>query len=244
VLDNVQQVKNLEKRFLNSRSAHVRVRHDDYVSTPRDSGYRSVHLVYKYSSQAYKDHCGLRVEVQIRSKLQHIWATGVETVGAFTKDPLKSSIGSVEWLRFFSLLSSAFALIEGTPTVPKTPSDRAAIVRELRKLNKKINAVDKLRQFGTTANYLNKQVKKGNQLCLLYLQPAAGRTMVKRYRPSRLQQATEDYLATERDADTDQGEDVVLVTLDAMTSLRKAYSNYFMDTKRLVEILNELLGTS
>ena len=42
----------------------------DYIKRPADSGYRSVHLVFKCNS-ADERYEGLRVELQLRTKLQH-----------------------------------------------------------------------------------------------------------------------------------------------------------------------------
>jgi putative GTP pyrophosphokinase len=66
----------------------------DYIASPKPDGYRSVHLVYKYQGEcesgAYK---GLRIEIQIRSLLQHGWATALEVIDTFTGQGLKSSGG-------------------------------------------------------------------------------------------------------------------------------------------------------
>ncbi len=39
--------------------------------------------------------------MQIRTAVQHSWATAVEVVGAFTAQSLKSSQGNEKWLDFF-----------------------------------------------------------------------------------------------------------------------------------------------
>jgi ppGpp synthetase/RelA/SpoT-type nucleotidyltranferase len=53
----------------------------DYILQPKSDGYRSVHLVFRYrsSSATRAIYNGQRIEIQIRSKLQHLWATAVET---------------------------------------------------------------------------------------------------------------------------------------------------------------------
>ena len=55
-----------------------------YIATPKASGYRGVHLIYKFISDnpKYIVHNGQRIEIQIRCRLQHAWATTVEVVGA------------------------------------------------------------------------------------------------------------------------------------------------------------------
>ena len=66
---------------------------NDYVELPKESGYRSIHLVYKYHSEDTYD--GMNIELQIRTKLQHSWAMAVETAGLVTKTPLKSAQGGL-----------------------------------------------------------------------------------------------------------------------------------------------------
>ena len=76
----------------------------DYVARPRDSGYRALHLWTRYR--------GLRIEVQLRTRLQHSWAATVEDLSALTGIDYKSGEGPEEvhvWLR---LLSQSYAYAE------------------------------------------------------------------------------------------------------------------------------------
>lgn len=74
----------------------------DYIQEPKESGYRSIHFIYKYKSTDDNTD-GAKVELQIRTKLQHSWAMAVETAGLITSTPLKSSMGSDDWLTFSKL---------------------------------------------------------------------------------------------------------------------------------------------
>ncbi len=58
------------------------------------------YLIYRYFSDRQTKYNTLKVELQLRSQLQHAWAAAVETVGAFVQQALKSSLGEEEWLRF------------------------------------------------------------------------------------------------------------------------------------------------
>jgi len=111
ILDSVKDVYMLAEEYLNSsRFSHELVDQKDYIKNPRsEDGYRSVHLIYKYKYQRAAAYNGLRIEMQIRTKLQHIWATAVESMGTFLGQALKSRLGDQKWLDFFAITSSAFA---------------------------------------------------------------------------------------------------------------------------------------
>ncbi len=103
ILSNVQAVRGVNHYYINeSAIKHTLVSVDDYIAAPKSSGYRGIHLVYRYFSDKNKNmYNGLKVEMQIRSRYQHAWATAVETVGMFSGQALKSSLGSEDWRRFF-----------------------------------------------------------------------------------------------------------------------------------------------
>ena len=66
---------------------------NDYIENPKLSGYRGIHMIYEFTSDSsqYSQYTGMLIEIQLRTKLQHYWATAVETVGIFTRQSLKSS---------------------------------------------------------------------------------------------------------------------------------------------------------
>ena len=99
VLKDVKDLNRLKIILENQKISHKLEKINNYVEKPKISGYRSIHYIYKYSSKVEK-YNDLRVELQIRTKLQHNWATAVETVGIATKTSLKSSQGDDEWLVF------------------------------------------------------------------------------------------------------------------------------------------------
>ena len=92
----VRAVRNLYVGRGHRRFQHEFVDEDDYIAQPQRSGYRAIHLIYKYMSDKFNQvaYCGQRIELQIRSRPQHSWAAAVETVDAFTRQSLKSSQGS------------------------------------------------------------------------------------------------------------------------------------------------------
>lgn len=110
IVGTVRQVQELAESFKRSRTKHYLDHVDDYIDTPQHSGYRGIHLIYRFNSNKLIECNGLKIEVQLRSTLQHAWATAVETVGTFTRQALKSSRGEAEWLRFFELMGGDVTL--------------------------------------------------------------------------------------------------------------------------------------
>lgn len=123
ILNSIDDVYRLADSYKNksskSRFAHELVNEYDYIQQPRsEDGYRSLHLIYRYKNVQYPGYDGLRLELQMRTKLQHTWATAVETMGTFLGQALKSRQGSREWIDFFAITSSAFAHLEKCPPSP------------------------------------------------------------------------------------------------------------------------------
>ena len=105
VVSTLPHLKKLHDEYKKIGFSHKLISEYNYVEAPKPSGYRSIHLVYKYKLRNESPYDGLQLELQFRTRLQHAWATAVETVGTFLEQSLKSSEGPDEWLNFFSLVS-------------------------------------------------------------------------------------------------------------------------------------------
>ena len=87
-------------------------------------------MIFKYCGT--EPSCnGLYAELQIRTRLQHLWSTTVETVALLTKQNLKSGEGSYEWLRFFAVVSTMYAIGEKCSRVPGVPIAAKDIAGEI-----------------------------------------------------------------------------------------------------------------
>jgi hypothetical protein len=115
----------------------------DYIFQPKEDGYRSVHLVMKYRTKSQSaSHCnGLRVEIQIRSRMQHAWAMAVETASSLTDQALKAGRGRDTWKKFFRYMASAIALEENLPLVPYTPEDEWKLYAGIRELAHELRVI-------------------------------------------------------------------------------------------------------
>lgn len=230
VLTNIQQVMQVRESFTVGRFAHVLVNEKDYILNPKVSGYRGHHLVYRYRSRRNDTYNGLLVEIQLRSRLQHDWATAVETASTFLNQSLKASEGPEKWLEFFALASSFFALIEGTPTVSGTPAGKSELVAEIRRLASDLEVEKKLRAYQTAVQIPTIAGSVPAYYYLLKLMPQQEKLRYWMYAKGALSDAVEEYLQQESALDPNSGDEVVLVAAESLKALRRAYPNYFANT--------------
>lgn len=240
IVKNIMEVRQVEKSYRQSKFLHVLKGEKDYILEPANSGYRGVHLIFQFNSLKKLESDGLKIELQIRTKLQHTWATAVETMGTFLEFSLKSSQGPKEWLEFFSLVSAGFAILENCPISNKHSS---LSHKELFKLiiakAEQLNVQEKLSAFSIAANHISTNTnKKKYKYNLITLDLNLKTVSIKSYPAYRLEQANIDYTKAERDISDGARIHTVLVSTGSVQSLRKAYPSYFLDSK---EFLNKLL---
>ncbi|MFH1890349.1 MAG: RelA/SpoT domain-containing protein [Candidatus Kuenenbacteria bacterium] len=245
VMSNVKLAKTLyQNYYVKGDLKHKKVNEKDYISNPKEDGYRSIHLIYKYNSDKGKDiYNGLLIEVQIRSKLQHIWATAVETVGFFTGQAIKSNEGEEGWKAFFKLMSSAFAKLEDCPTIPDTPDNEEKLYSLIKKKEKELNVKTKMKNWTDSIKLFDDLKNKKNlHFFLLELDTIQEKLTISAYSKRQEEKAINDYANAEKKIYGKKEYDVVLVGADTLSDLKKAYPNYFLDTKEFITYLNKILN--
>jgi len=216
----------------------VRSGKKDYIAQPKDDGYRGVHLIYQYKSLNKAEFNGQRIEVQIRSRLQHIWATAVETAQTFTGQGLKSRIKAAHkaWLRFFALMGDAIATREKKPGVPGTPHDGQERARELREIAEQEKIIECLTAWNDTIRQLELTPNaRRARAFLLVLNPAKMFLEVTPFGKDQFTKAQESYQRAEKAYENDKQVQVVLVSVDSLDALRRAYPNYYADTTEFIK---------
>lgn len=254
VLSSVKHVHHLVKKYKDFHAKSPKDRSDwdgsddfDYIARPKPDGYRSIHLVFRFKSASPERaiYNGQRIEIQIRSRLQHAWATAVETAQLFTGQALKSRIkrASDDWLRFFALTSSAFAMREKSAPVPGTPANRDEIVAQLREIIGRTDIMQSLRDWNDTVHLLEVQERPEAYFYVLILNLEKRTLNVQSFRRDEAVASQRAYDKAEKETETDPSVQVVLVSVEDLDSLRKAYPNYYVDTKGFMDSVDaELLG--
>jgi ppGpp synthetase/RelA/SpoT-type nucleotidyltranferase len=207
---------------------------DDYILNPKASGYRSLHLKVDYSDEKYAAFLGRRIEVQVRTHLQHTWATAGEAVGLYRNEDLKAGQGDLDWLRLLYLMASEFAEAEACPLIPGAPPSRER-VEEIRDLDQKLNATETLdrlsRAFRITEDYV---LDREYRYLLIEYDHAAERVVVRGF--ALPPEGARSY----DQAETVQNIDAVLVSLDKLRNLKAAFPNYFGDVQLFREQLHNI----
>lgn len=241
IVESIDDVYKSVNKFKNSKVRHIFKHENDYIQNPKESGYRSYHMVYQFQSDDNDTYNkNILIEIQFRTKLQHIWATAVEMMGIFTKSKLKSSIGDKDILRFFVLVSSLFAQQENTPICPNTINDSKIIREEIKSINNKLHLVSRISALSVAINHTNlSKEMKGKGYYVLILNYEKKTLRIRDFSTQQIDLATKIY--NEIEARHDKNIDTVLVSAQSFKDLREAYPNYFADISEFVNIMNKLL---
>jgi hypothetical protein len=232
ILPSIADVRLLVQALRETR--HLVRAEVDYITNPKADGYRSHHLMFNYRGRgAAKVFDGRRIEIQVRTRMQHSWATAVEAVGLFRGEDLKGDIGSSDWLRLFLLMSAEFAHAEGCPEPPGIPP-RDLRIQEIKALNQKMEAAKTLDKLSHAAKWTDTAAFDPRSRPTYYL---------LKYNNSTNELAVEPFFAVKpavasydnaEEMDNVSGKNttnVVLVEADKLENLKAAYPNYFGDVQ-------------
>lgn len=215
---------------------------DDYVNKPKWGGYRSHHIIFKYvgkTEDAAFD--GRRIEIQIRTRLQHAWATAVEAIGLLKDQDMKAGEGDPDWLRLFELVSAEFALAENCAIPPHLP-DRQKRIEEIRQLDRNLGVVQVLDGLRYAARALDEFRFEGDRISyyLVEFNHQERRVDVRsRFAPKEL---LLEYGARELESITGLNsiKDTVLIEANKVEDLKNAYPNYFGDFQVFISNLQRI----
>ena len=228
----------------------------DYIKNPKESGYRSVHLIGKLPNKNGDDKF---IEIQLRTKVQHSWATAIEIIDLFAKQSIKTNSGDKDWSNFFKHSSRLFALLENNSNI--SLRNIQSVYREyekyyldvyykddgysffmVNKLKKKLQIDKKYKGFTESIKISSEQINKIIQpgYVLITIDEIDGETLgIKShfYPMEQLKNAIEMYLVSEKEYLSHQNLITALVSTDAIGGVKEAYPNYFADSSVFLDYL-------
>ncbi|MFK8137064.1 MAG: RelA/SpoT domain-containing protein [Bdellovibrionales bacterium] len=237
VLKNTEALNQVFSKIRGASSKSKLKKLDDYVGWPKSDGYRGVHLIYQHSDSKV-------VELQLRTQLQHIWATSVEIYGFLQNVSFKTGSGEKDWQEFFKFLSSYFAILENGKVIQEHElfSD-IQLKSKLKRITKKLKAIEILNSatLGIEVVINKKNKARNGKLALLELDYSSLETRIDIYTKSQFDLAVEDYTKREIELKGSHSNNVVLVNIENVDALKASYPNYFLDTRELLQILSKLI---
>lgn len=234
-IDEVEHCKDIILKFVPTHFTHVKT--TDYIAVPKPSGYRSIHYIYQYHSEN-KDLDGLKIELQIRTRLEHSWAMAVETASLISRTSLKANIedGSI-WREFFKLVSAIFAQCEGCAVAEEFETyTQEEYCRKYLEYIEKHKLLDQLSALRVTVNSGDLS-DTADGYCVLSINFKERIVSFRTYLSEEESKATNVFAQLEQTIDSDEA--VLLVSLAKMREIREAYPSYFLDTKEFLSALSD-----
>lgn len=240
ILPSISDVYKFHSTLVNASAHTPKLPPDDYIEMPKPDGYRSLHQVFKYKSRSHPELDKMSVEVQIRSKLQHAWATAVETLGVITKSSLKTGGGSDDAKTYFRLASVLFSLDENSPVIEEYRSvPPKEVVEQLNQLDDAMQFSGKLRGIADSIKAIDSQ-NKSSSYQLLELDTKKNKANILGFSTNQLEFAEEIYKDREQATRNNPDISVVLVGAGRLKAIKAAYPNYFLDANLFLNNLERV----
>lgn len=244
IVANLSNLKELHKALTKSKSIHKIIKTYDYLS-PKDSGYSGIHIIYSCfnESEEKNEWSKTKIEVQLRTELQHAWATSLEIIDTLENINLKTSLTGHEDLREFFKLSGQLVAHE-EKACELSDTEKTKIRKRLKELENQLTIIAKLGKYNlaiqmvTSTQKLPRRVQKHQGLFLVNMsvpKKVKGKknemnisVELTGFSPKDTEMALSELAKSEGDKNIMIS---VLISAGDARSLKKAYPNYFGSTQ-------------
>ena len=222
----------------------------NYIKNPKSDGYRSIHKVFYYSSNIPYSTLNekrfnlenKKIELQLRTRLQHIWATTVEIYDIINKSNIKTGthnkLETKEGL-FFKKCSLVFEGIESNE-VEKIKININEIFRD----KDLVEIYNRLKGIKNIKNIQLPKTLGSDEVFILITDLNKGKTTFFTTDPIEKNDKQDTFLinASYRrlEEKNTKGEYILLLlTLGDIKKLKNVYPNYFLNTNEFISILKK-----
>ena len=224
----IYEISELLEKLLISNNCQLKY-NKDYIEFSKKDGYRSLHKIFTFSYE----NKNLNFEIQIRTKLQHLWSTTVEIYDLIEYKNLKS--GSFNKLKtweglFFKRCSKVIENFEKNNLVYSKK-----MIDKIFKFKKYIKIFEKLKTIKSIKNiHLLEGYKDGDSL-LLIIDIEKGSINFLDEEPENL---VTYYNILEQESK--KNIKLLLLTIKNIKKLQSAYSNYFLNNNEFIELIETI----
>jgi hypothetical protein len=239
----VSQIVRLLKKRPEFKGTEGKVRFKDYITNPKDDGYRGYHLIGQFKT---KHGVQRSIEVQLRTGLQHDWATALEIVDLFTGQALKSNQGDPDWKRFFIGVSEQFAIMENIHLfkfgevskhleyLKKVKESKKTLksCTDTQKVGKKLEVEKRFEAFAHSLKIIEGRLEQNSVdgYVLIEVDTIKKTVTATFFKLDDSKIAGQSYIDSEKKAADQSGLVVALVSTTALGGIKEAYPNYFADS--------------
>ena len=205
----------------------------DYIRKPKTSGYRGKHYIFEENE--------MFVEIQLRTQIQHLWATALETVDVLLGTTLKESEDETYWCDFFRQVSSIFAIAEEKPVLEKHKHLDIRKMREILKQNMDDNKISqKLYSYMVTDPVIHAKNIAEAYYIVLTLNLESNEVEVMGFKENQYGIAFEKYKSIEGNNQTSQ--QTVLVAVNQINKIKEIYPNYYINLYNFVRTIKFIIS--
>lgn len=217
ILQSVDKVYQLKEKL---QKVFIVKNINDYISSPKMSGYRSLHMIVSLpNSQDNKT-----IEIQLRTRDQHNWATLVEITDLVYGTKIKETGCDGELAEFHRLLSFIY-----DNKLTKTQYERIVHISNSKSYFKKISGIFHNNYFAVRNQW--NAVKQSNDKFFLIAADSTGLPIIKSFK--KIEEAESAYF--DNYMDNPNNKNIVLTHISTATfdQISLAYSNYFLTYNKL-----------
>jgi ppGpp synthetase/RelA/SpoT-type nucleotidyltranferase len=244
MLPTLEDVQLFVQLFPGKRSPIVVKKTYDYLIDAKDDGYRSFHYVLEVPNPKSETLPHLKVELQVRTETQHVWATAVEVVGFIENQSFKTGEGDEKWKHFFIGASHVLKDFEDF-RIGRWPNKPLC---EVNQLNQRYGFLGKIHAITEAMkkykNYSSKNIKKVKEPQRILVLDLASKT-IEDYPESLLKDSVfQDYFALkEKEFQRTKTGHILRISVDDFKKSPKAYASYYLNISNFYDILTEMIHT-